>query len=270
MRGEDGVSAFFAIPIINAVEGENGICRIKQEYGTAFSIGRDLILTAGHSVAKPDEPDRLIVALPKSFSGTLGTDTEYLSIVEAERIATHDIGVARVSINFENTFPTLVRAHWSFDRLPHLADVGCGGFPHALNILEFNAMAYRSHKGYIVAYLPHRFASDSDPFEIYEVSFQVAIGMSGAPLIRLDHGTVAGVLVGTRETDVRLVLEQEISSEGQRVETTTTVQRVHYGVAIPSFVIANLKFDLLGGTVREYLQRQGLVSARGNTGNTGA
>jgi len=249
------------VPIIKGRLADNVHFSVIQEYGTAFYMGNNLFMTAGHCLVFPPEPDFLYISLPSEQAHqNFGTNLRGFRIIEGERHQHFDIGIAKVAENISHYFPELLRLRWSFVSLPCLCDVATHGYPHALSPQQdFNALTGRGHKGYIVAELPHRVDGFDTHFLSYEVSFQVPLGLSGAPLLYGSPSTVGGVLIGTKETSMILRVEKEITREGTQVEVYQREQIVHYGVAVPSAVIGGIQSALLGMSVTDYLIKEGLV-----------
>jgi hypothetical protein len=219
----------------------------KNVYGTAFNIGEDYFMTAGHSL-KSSASDNDTVAI-----GFI--DGQHYLASEAmdyEVIPEYDVGFIKVMAKI-NRAKSL---RWEHNRLASLIDVGAGGYPYALD-LENNTIGSRSFKGYIVS--RKRFHGFSAKPWVYEISFQCPRGLSGAALITLDGSPkIAGMIVGNHTTKMLVFSDSERISESKE----TIVERyeaLQLGIALQSTGLLSINSRILNGTLLDHLKKHGLL-----------
>ena len=143
----------------------------KNVYGTAFNIGEDYFMTAGHSLKNAaHENDTLAIGYVDG-QGYFASE-----VLDYEVIPEFDIGFVRVVAKI-NRAKSL---EWEHNRLASLIDVGASGYPYALDP-ESKTIGGRSFKGYIVS--RKRFHGFTAKPWVYELSFQCPRGISGAGLL---------------------------------------------------------------------------------------
>lgn len=220
----------------------------KNVYGTAFSIGDDCFMTAGHCIASAaSESDVIGIAF------IVGSKYFLAEVLEYEVVPELDIG-------FLKTIATIGRAKafpWEADRIPALATVIACGYPFAIDP-EQHAISTRSFKGHIVSRRP--FARFSAKPWVYELSFASPTGLSGAPLIAIDNDPrIAGIILGNYETKMLVFSDKEVVSE----ERETIIERYHslqLGIAIQSTELLRLKSKILqSGDLSSHLQKNQLL-----------
>ena len=104
------------------------IAATKQVFGTAFYIGNNLFLTAGHCLSKVDENQFLGVGYPQPPS----TDLGIVPFKDAETFEEHDVGL----VETVREVPHIEAQRWSSEIVTALHDVWTAGFPHALDISD--------------------------------------------------------------------------------------------------------------------------------------
>jgi hypothetical protein len=227
---------------------ENGVYRtiITQVAGTAFSIGRGIFLTAAHVAHNTSEHQRRLgyVDKDKNLIGVLVQDAEVLDGL--------DIALLRVP-----ELPAAPPFRWASHDLARLEQVFAAGYPFALDneAMVVSARAFIGHVSGVRTFSKLALAP-----QVYELTFQCARGLSGAPLcIWGKRPDVAGVVIGNQSTEMNVFTDREEIVEG----TTTIVQRyeaMQLGVAVSSTAILALHSKLLGTTIGAHLSAQGLVA----------
>jgi hypothetical protein len=223
---------------------------VRCIYGTTFPIGGPYFLTARHCV--PDHASNVVygIGYPEPEEHRLGI----VRVVSAEPFDQHDVAllVAGAAV------PHVQVQEWSLAVATGLADVWAAGYPHALDIADKGFIAQRAFKGHVVSHVPHERLSDGKFIDVYELSFMVPKGLSGAPLfLQGDPPLIAGLMLGMRQTDMEVLREVEATDDNKTVEFVYYVQRMHYGMAITSTAIADIHSDTLGKTIGEYLRESG-------------
>ena len=225
----------------------NRIVSPKQVYGTAFYIGNDYYLTAGHSIENAiSECDVLAIGFIEADKYVAAEALEY------EIMPATDTGLIKTiaHISRAQTF------QWHTEPLASLIEVGATGYPYALDP-DLNTIGSRSFKGYVVSRtkvhnLPAR------PWA-YELSFASPRGLSGASLTTLGHTPrVAGLVVRNHSTEMLVFSSREVISD----EKETVVERfeaLQMGIAIQCSELMLLSSRILGETIGDYLDRNSLI-----------
>lgn len=228
----------------------DGVAAPKNIYGTAFSIGNDCFITAGHSItAAASESDVIGIAFIADGRYFLAEALEYEVLPELD-------------VCFLRTTATIGRAKaypWERDRIPALATVMACGYPFAIDP-ELHGISTRVFKGHIVSRKPFpRFSAK--PW-VYELSFASPAGLSGAPLVAIDgNPRIAGVILGNYETKMLVLSDKEIISE-QTVRIVDTYHALQLGIAIQSTELLGLKSKVLpSGDLSSHLTHNHLLSA---------
>lgn len=221
--------------------------------GTAFPIGDRLFLTARHCVPEPG-PD-LVYGLGYPMPGR--HDIGIVRVAEAEPFDTHDVALLTTGV----PVPSVEVQKWSLAVAAGLADVWAAGYPHAMDIADMGYIAQRAFKGHTVSHIPRERLSEGKFLDVYELSFMIPKGLSGAPLFLQGKAPqVLGIVLGMRQTDMEIIREVEATDDNKTVEFVYYIQRMHYGIAITSPTIAGLHSDKLGKTIGEFLREQNLVA----------
>lgn len=220
---------------------------LDRLYGTAFNIGGDFYLTAGHVAKEAQESSSYGLGYSEEGSRTIrisyGSDFEVLPGV--------DVAIIQADV------PRPVRAfHWSFEQKAMLHDVKSFGFPHGRDP-EDAGISTRAFKGYIVK-SPYDDDPPADPRR-YELSFHCPTQMSGAPLLSAVGGlAVIGIVVGNSSTEIPVYRETERVAEDE-FRTVERTEATHFGIAQATTTLQDLESELLGMTVGEHFERAGLT-----------
>lgn len=233
---------------------------VAINYGTAICIGPNIAITANHSVADPPEGQELIIVSPTKKHAMSGAQ-----IRNVDRFEKIDIAIVETEHLFENRR----ECYWYDGKCKDGEDVLSLGFAHSANYLEFGSYHTKFYKGNIVSVVPHRYWGHPEVSEAYELSFGVPKGQSGGPLVvREFHeqsavDTIIGVVIGNRRLEIEVEKEREtvveITKTMKEIEIVRTVEVSHYGIAVPTTEILGLHSDILGTTIRGYLDSRGLL-----------
>ena len=222
---------------------------IKNLFGTAFSIGNDYFLTAGH----------VLNGIKQHEKFTLGFQNlgiyDFVQIEESELFENIDIGI----IKCESTFQ-LKPYKWSLKNCPSLTKVISLGFPHGYDS-KHNEINSTCFDGYISARLLHFRTFTGDP-SVYQLSFQVPRDLSGAPLF-LNKGSddlvVNGIIVGNNTVEIPVFASREVVNDGTKEIFYEKSEAMHSGIAITAEVISKQASHLLEMNIGDYLYANGLV-----------
>jgi len=225
----------------------NRVATPKNVYGTAFSVGDNCFLTAGHSIENAlSENDVLAVGFidGESYFAAEALDHEVIAELDTGIIKT----IAQVSRAKQH--------QWQHEPLASLIDVGASGYPYALDP-DRNSLASRSFKGYVVSRTRTPFSAN--PWG-YELSFACPRGLSGAPLTTLgDFPLVAGLVVGNRSTEMNIFSDREVISDDKEI-IVERYEALQLGIAIQSAELMTLRSRILEGELREHLQKHLLIA----------
>jgi hypothetical protein len=222
--------------------------------GTAFSLGGDMYLTAGHVWENAH-------TYPLQAMGVRhGPEQEMLlyRVFEAENIAAFDLAVLKTAAPTPNK--ALI---WSTLEPGLFADVRAFGYPYGYDG-ELGTLNIRAFRGEIVGGTSLRTLTGQPP--VYELSFPCPRGLSGAPLASWDskpRGHVVGVVLTNTITEMTVFSETEILAEGGQITKLVKTEALHLGIAIRSGAVAGISSALLGCTIGERLQAHELLATGG-------
>jgi V8-like Glu-specific endopeptidase len=224
---------------------------IKQVYGTAFYIGNNLFLTAGHCLSKIKERQFLGVGYPQPSKTELGL----VAFKYGETFDEYDVAL----VETDRDVPHIEIQKWSLDVVTSLHDVWTAGYPHALDISDMGFVAQRAFKGHTVSHIPFKRLPKGGFVDAYELSFMVPKGISGAPVFSSGSTTILGMILGMKETGMEVCREFEASDDGKIAEFVYSRQIMYYGVAVTAQAIAKIHSKKLGSTIGEYLKQENLI-----------
>jgi hypothetical protein len=224
---------------------------IKQVYGTAFYIGNNLFLTAGHCLSKIEEGQFLGVGYPQPPKTELGL----VAFKDGETFDEHDVALVETVTDV----PHIEIQNWSLDVVTALHDVWTAGYPHALDISDMGFVAQRAFKGHTVSHIPFKRLTMGGFMDAYELSFMAPKGISGAPVFSSGSTTILALMLGMKETGMDVCREFEATDDGKTAEFVYYRQMMHYGVAVTAQAIAKIHSKKLGMTIGEYLKQENLI-----------
>lgn len=219
-----------------------------QVSGTAFSIGGDILITAGHAL-------RAVLQDTGCDLGVLQDGKRWLAspCSAVEEFPTHDIAIVKAPrlLGIAKALP------WRVAPLAMLDAVGTVGYAYGLDLAR-GTLSVRAFNGYVVS------ATTSTHLETerhsYELSFPSPRGLSGAPLWTTspDH-SVVGIVQGNMVTDMVVYRESEILNEDGNQRELIKTESLHLGIAMQIRELLSLKSQLLEGTVENWLGKHGLL-----------
>jgi hypothetical protein len=217
--------------------------------GTAFSIGGDMYLTAGHVWENAH-------TYPLQAMGVrVGPKREMLlyKALDAENIPTLDLTILRTTAPAPNK-----ALMWSSVGPGLCDDVRAFGYPYGYDG-ELGTLNIRGFRGSVVGGTSLRTLAGKPA--VYELSFPCPRGLSGAPLTwwASKRGPVIGVVLTNTITEMTVFSETETLTEGGHVRELVKTEALHLGIAIRSDVVAGISSALLGCTIGEWLQANGLL-----------
>ncbi|HUY90248.1 MAG TPA: hypothetical protein VMV10_16035 [Pirellulales bacterium] len=239
--------------VVGAAHDEGGKLRAKHVFGTAFCIGNDFYLTAGHCVMALEGSEVAGLGFGGFREGLISGPLGIARVKRTETVDEYDVGIIEAE-----QIPDVGTPPWLFGHCAPLTDVRTGGFPFALDH-EAGIVTSRAFKGYIVAFVEKFRELKAGP-TVYELSFPAPKGLSGAPLsiVLPNRVGVGGMFIGNRSIEMEVFREKEtIAGKGE--ETFIKVEGLQFGIAIAAGSLRNVPSKLLGSTLGEHLQRLGLV-----------
>lgn len=223
----------------------------RQVCGTAFPIGGQYFLTAGHVI-------RAVRDYPVASLGFISVDasrgataSRNAPITDAEIIDRLDLAVVACEGGPWFAPP------WASLEVPLLTQVMCPGYPFALHA-EHEWMYLRAYRGHIVAGRPI-FQLPARPAG-YELSFSAPKGLSGAALlIESDAPVVIGYVIGNERSGMLVHSESEREIVGERETIIEQYEWLNYGVAVSSAAIFDIESRLLATRIGQHLRRHRLL-----------
>lgn len=223
----------------------------RQVCGTAFPIGGQYFLTAGHVVRAAREFPIATLGFISVDAGRGATASRSALIAETEIIESLDLAVVACGDG-----PWIAPA-WASTEVPLLTLVMCPGYPFALHA-EHEWMYLRAYRGHIVAGRPI-FQLSARPAG-YELSFSAPRGLSGAALlIESDAPVVVGCIIGNERSGMLVHSEREREIEGERERIVEQYEWLNYGVAVSSIAILDAESKLLGSRIRDHVAKHRLL-----------
>jgi len=161
-------------------------------FGTAFAVAPGVFMTAAHVVANACAEGRLAIGGPADSEGhSMGA-----AVVERyERFDDRD-----VALLFSDVSAVTLLNVWMVRRVQVLTDLNAFGYPHAVTWSsdgERLNVVFRAYKGHVITI--RGFERLPDEPSVYEISCPFPVGLSGAPLLLNQHGSLAltGIVLGT-------------------------------------------------------------------------
>ena len=223
---DPGLNVFeLVLPVIGADSTETGELKTREAFGTAFTIGGGVYLTAGHVWENA-------LAFPKQGIGILPDQTErpghmlICRVDESEVLKDYDLAILKSPAVSWKAFP------WSTADLTLLEEVRAFGDPYAFDPSS-GTLNVRGFKGEIVGgdTLTRLAANPA----VNELSFPCPRGLSGAPLIRNQPETqITGIVLGNQITEMTLFQEKETLVEGTRETVLIKTEALHFGDCLES------------------------------------
>jgi hypothetical protein len=244
------VSAFdYVFPVIGGDRSNTrpGWTMLRNVFGTAFSLGGNTFLTAGHVIKAATAHESFDICLIED--GAWG----------ARKIIRHEVLEDLDAGFFEANVPGAKALRWSDTELSMLDSVAAVGFPYALEITQAK-LNVRAFRGEIVS--TRTWDGLSAKPQIYELSFQCPRGLSGAPLwISGNPPAVVGFIIGNSIIEMIIHSEKEESLDGGKTTIYEKTESLRLGIAIQAQAILDRHSEILGTTLREHLHRTNLIIA---------
>ena len=218
--------------------------------GTAFYIGGDIFMTAGHVLKQAENYDLVTIAVKgKSVEKKVGS-LAFAGVGKHEIFEKTDIGLIRSLVNNHQDMQIPL---WSSENLYPLDDVHTMGFPFGLDVPN-NGVYLRALKGYIVS--SYQFdIPNYGKANCYELSIHCPRGLSGAPLLsNAEPGGLFGVIIGNSSSELEIYYEQKEDKEANTINTYHKTETTKYGIAIDAREIFPIYSDMLGKTIEEHLK----------------
>jgi hypothetical protein len=249
-----------ALPIHLGRESDAGLVQGEGAiHGTAFPVGGNFFLTAGHVVHELNASSAagggvpaLGIFHPRTFrqSGIRISDAEILG---------NDIGLLQVRFDLAEQESWIFPLYW--DPFTHTLGeaVRSPGFAYGDHrVGEARYIVQRSFQGSVVAdigiYLPVGHAGN--PFGVFELSFAAPRGHSGAPLLRAD-GRVMGVVIGNSKSRMLVLDSEEIDESSGARTILQQYESLSLGIAVRAADVFALRSRMLGKTIGQFVADSG-------------
>jgi hypothetical protein len=238
------------LPVGGLVPGETSrTSKLREVCGTAFNIGADAYLTAGHVWKQAlTHPLQALGMMDDPQTGRINLH----KVTDAEVLDAHDLAVLEAR-PFGRSF------RWTSEGFALQDGVHSFGYPHGFDP-DSEAINIRAFRGSIVGGSTIRELPARPPG--LEVSFPCPRGLSGAPLIRNDPkpNRVVGVILANHITEMDVYTEKETTKEGEREQVFIKTEALHLGIAIRADVVCAVESRLLGCTIGDWLRRCDLLT----------
>jgi hypothetical protein len=253
----------FALPIFQAEDSGNGFFDyIGEVRGSAFRLAGNYFLTAGHvieSIPRTATDLAVIGLFDPRLQGFKG-----VSVDEAESLGS-DIALLRVASDEPDLVAAIRCFRWDQRPLPTFSDVRSAGYAYGIHRGgDHQSLVIRGFKGHVVSTLLEfrPVGAKIDPFRVYELSFAAPRGLSGAPLYSAS-GPVAihGLVIGNSETQTVVFRSVERAAEDGAMNTVEHYEALCVGIAVPAEIIMAKYSQLLGQTLREYIDNIKVLSS---------
>jgi len=249
-----------ALPVAIARPLPNRLFLLSSEIaGTAFSIGGDFFLTAGHVVSDLPKRDDLCLAVPIHEPGANWCTAR---VVDHELLSC-DLAVLRLEYTVPESASWFKTFRWSQAQVAPLSHVRSVGYAYGLQtVADRKNIIARAFQGYVVArltrFLPVGVAGP--PFGVYELSFAAPRGLSGSPLFNGEGPLmIHGVVIGNSESRMTVFRSAERVDDGAKEKIIEQYEALTLGVAVQAVEILNQECQILGGTIGEHLSRHDLL-----------
>jgi hypothetical protein len=230
-------------------------------WGTAFPIGANLFITAKHVIQAAlrtlETSTAQYLALGQPERDIINGNHEWIFSTFGRYEMHEDLDIAIFEL--EESFDDVFVPAWASQGLNLLNDVVTFGYPHALDVTN-KVINVRGIKGHIIG-TGKRLYLDDPVFQAYELSFRAPRGLSGAPLLTdAPHIKVCGMIVCNGEYEMEVASHEVISEDGNKT-IYTKVEVMHIGTAIQRSELIRASFDMVGGSIEEYLVQHQLLNA---------
>jgi len=248
----------YSYPIIGGTNDEYGKFDVKDIVGTAFHIGENCFITAGHVISQLRSYD--LKALGKQgLQNEKGVATLELVIFDNfeenkdfEIFKEKDIGIFRIEVNPTSSFLWCQNLYFP----PELFKTF--GYAFALNLTD-SEIYIRSILGNIVS--SRNFKRFDIKSKVYELSEICPKGISGAFLLN-ENLNVIGLIIGNGSSEIEIAYEEEtkLDKNGEIIFLKTEVMK--YGIAIVNDEIFKLESSIIGGSILNHLKKNELLKEK--------
>ncbi len=227
--------------------------------GTCFSLGGNLMMTAGHVVRGIANG---VVSATIGLVNQTPLRVKAANIIDVEELS-FDLAVFAVDFVFPDSSKWFYTFPWSTSPRSMLEEVRSVGYPYGVhNIDDKISLLQRGFQGHIVS-LPSEFKPlnyEGPPFPAYELSFAAPVGLSGSPLFTVsDTPHVLGIIIGNSKARMLILESEEVEKTPATTRVVEQYESLSLGIAVPGRHLLNLRSRLLGGTFAEYLQKNSLL-----------
>lgn len=234
-------------PVVGGVQDGDQV-NIRAVHGTAFSVGGDVFLTASHVMPYAREHPWAGLEIRNE-----GEHSGAVPVIEVDDHPEYDVCLIRARV------PDPMVLRWTVGPLPMGAGVRACGYPYSVDA-DLGRLTVRTFMGGIVS-AGGRWQRLTAKPDVYELQFPCPRGLSGAPLLlnAPEFAVVAGVVIGSRATQVQVLTERDTTEDGKGNVVVEKFDTLHLGIAVDSRAILGIESALVGGTLEKHLARQRLL-----------
>ncbi len=232
-------------------DGNQRVVEASRYYGTATPLVGSFLVTAHHVVegareAAEKSGSQPALVLPR-------TRTRFRSIPFKVLLSLPDTDLALLTVEADIDDPQKLLPPVTANAIAG-TPVSSAGFPH----VSGPALFYRLHRGHIVS-RTYKTSDDTysalrDGVRIYELSYRVPKGLSGAAVMD-ETGMIVGVVVGEHQTEVDVRMTESVQDGVERYESIAR-HFIAYGLAVDFRELLEANHE--GKTVRSLLLDAGL------------
>lgn len=226
--------------------------------GTAFSLGEDFMITAGHVVKSLELTQDQCICL-----GVV--EDTFLKAVRVKEfeLLEKDIALLKVDYIYPGSEHWFHRLKWLDSDLNPFSIIRTMGYAYGMHrVDDHQSIVNRCFEGHIVSRLVSfkPVGSQLQPFSAYELSFLVPRGLSGAPVISSGGELVVqGIVIGNTQTRMMVFRSEERIEETNQTTAVEQYDALTLGVAVTAREVMGLDSNLLGVSIRSHLENNGLL-----------
>lgn len=237
----------YVFPVVGgAIESlkKEHIFSVNDVFGTAFSIGDNRFLTAGHVIENAVERGSLGVAYTRDNNWVAELAADYHIFPDC------DVGVIQARV------PRAEALTWKTENLPLLTEVQVA-YPYAFDRKRMT-IDLRAFKGHVAGNRTlEKFQSQP---RVYELSFQCPRGLSGAPLLVAQKQIqVGGIVLGNEATEITVFTDREVVEETGETTIIERYESLQPGIAVESAALTSLTSHICSGSLLDHLSTQNLA-----------
>jgi len=241
---------------VAALKGKIEKPEVIGVFGTCFSVGPEVFLTAGHVITNATEAGRVAVGCAQSGGW------KFSEVDQSEVFEDMDLAVFRA-----DGVSACILTPVAYTP-PLGVPVFTVGYPFAYDP-DLNVIDPRVFYGNLVASTFDAKRFPSLP-RLYEVSFMCPRGLSGAPLFQKENLNVLGVVLGNRSIEMTVLSSREREESGNETTIYEKVEALNIGIALASKNFSRVDSSIYGGQLLNMEPAGGQQDAAHGRGPAGA